>query len=154
MYYEGMKSFDCREVKQGDTILRHFVLNEESDDPGDAFECRVPGEGCQSDDDCHQSFGCFCYGRTCIEKVVETIHGESREVRKIREREVGGKYEGPNKSCEWKGLCECNQKPREDVVWSYASIQKKGEIDTADDEEASGERDETEDGDHDPDEST
>ena len=154
MFYEGMKNFGCQLVQQGETVLRHFVLNEEIGDPT-AFECRVPGEGCHDDQDCHYSFGrgCYCYGRTCIEKVVQTIHGEAREERKIRGELVRGKYEGPNKSCNWSGSCKCTVEhtwPKGEVVWSYASIKKKGEIDAADDE-ASGERDETEDGDYDPD---
>ena len=129
-YYEGMLDFGCsRDEVRGKVVLREFVLTS-----GAAYrplyECQIPPEGCQTDDDCSSNwYRCYCYGASCVDS--RKVYDPSSKIkveRFIRKTRSGDYDEGINNSCSlsW-GSCDCDSNWAEGRETTWPSSQKRAD---------------------------
>ena len=64
-YYAAVLDFGCTKQSQNDVPLRWLEQDGKSKLP--KFWCKIAALGCRTDDDCHLSAGCYCYGKSCVD---------------------------------------------------------------------------------------
>ena len=64
-YYAAFLDFGCTKQSQNDVPLRWLEQDGKSKLP--KFWCKIAALGCRTDDDCHLSAGCYCYGKSCVD---------------------------------------------------------------------------------------
>ena len=111
-YYEGMLDFGCSSQKSVSLVLRQFVrTSTKAFRPH--YECQIPPEGCQSDDDCSfHLVHCYCHGPTCVgSREVDDSSSKIKKERFIRRSRSGSYSLGINKSCyfSWSFTCDCDK---------------------------------------------
>ena len=128
-YYEGMLDFGCSRQKSGKVMLREFVLTSAAAYRRN-YECQIPPEGCQNDDDCSSNwYACYCYGASCVDsQKVDDPSSKIKEERFIRKTRSGDYDEGVNNSCNYSwGSCDCDSNWAEGRETIWPSSQKRAD---------------------------
>ena len=105
-FYKGYLNYGCQYRETGNTVLQNFTHSPQSTDAHPIYQCVIPSEGCQDDNDCHQRAPnwCECRGDSCVRHYQEVLG--TGDVKTVAEVHQNTGWAGPGCEVDW-FTCYC-----------------------------------------------